>query len=54
MRELVRSYLQNGLNRRKFVERMVQSGFSAVAASSVLASLAPAFAQDEAKESSKS
>src|SRR5260370_13749235 len=54
MRELVRSYLQNGLNRRKFVERMVQSGFSAVAASSVVASLAPAFAQDESKEAARS
>jgi thiamine pyrophosphate-dependent acetolactate synthase large subunit-like protein len=50
MRELVLSYLQNGLNRRGFVERMVQSGFSLMAANSVLASLSPAFAQDGAKQ----
>ncbi len=53
MRELVRSYLQKGLNRRGFVERMVQSGFSLVAANAVLASLAPAFAQDDAKGGAK-
>ena len=46
MRQLVRSFLENGLNRRAFAERMVQSGFSILAANSVLASLAPAFAQD--------
>ncbi|HYL34272.1 MAG TPA: thiamine pyrophosphate-binding protein, partial [Bryobacteraceae bacterium] len=46
MRELVRSFLQNGLSRRRFVDRMVQSGFSVMAANSVLASLTPAFAQD--------
>ena len=45
MRELVRSYLQNGLSRRGFVDRMVQSGFSLVAANSVLASLS--LAQDD-------
>jgi thiamine pyrophosphate-dependent acetolactate synthase large subunit-like protein len=50
MRELVRSYLQHGLSRRGFVDRMVQSGFSVVAANSVLASLAPAFAQESAKK----
>ena len=55
MRELVRSYLENGLNRRGFVERMAKSGFSALAANSVLASLAPAFAQDSShQEESKS
>jgi acetolactate synthase I/II/III large subunit len=51
MRELVRSYLQNGLSRREFVKRMVQSGFSLVAVNSVLASLPPAFGQEQAKES---
>lgn len=50
MRELVRSYLLNGLSRRKFLGGMVQSGFSLVAAKSVLASLAPAGDQNEAKE----
>ena len=51
MRELVRRYLQNSLSRRGFVDRMVQSGFSLVAANAVLASLAPAFAQDGKDES---
>src|SRR5437868_13926712 len=50
MRELVRSYLQHGLSRRGFVDRMVQSGFSVMAANSVLASLTPAFAQESAKK----
>lgn len=54
MRELVRSYLQSGLNRRGFVERMLESGFSLVAANSVLASLAPALAQDGATGDAKS
>ncbi len=54
MRELVRSYLQNGLSRRGFVKCMVQSGFSLVAANSVLASLPPAFEQGEAKDEAKS
>ena len=45
MRELVRSYLQNGLSRRRFLEGMVQSGFSIVAAKSVLAWLPPSEAQ---------
>ena len=54
MRDLVRSYLQNGLSRRGFVKCMVQSGFSLVAAKSVLASLAPAFEQDQTKEEAKS
>ncbi len=54
MRELVRSYLQNGLSRREFVKRMVQSGFSLVAANSVLASLPPAFGQGEANKEPKS
>ncbi|HEV2687145.1 MAG TPA: thiamine pyrophosphate-binding protein, partial [Bryobacteraceae bacterium] len=53
MRELVRSYLQKSLNRRGFVERMVQSGFSLVAANAVVASLSPAFGQDDAKSESK-
>ena len=50
MRELVRSYLQNGLDRRGFVERMVKSGFSLLAANSVLASLSPAYAQESKNE----
>ena len=54
MRELVRSYLQNGLSRRGFVKCMVQSGFSLVAANSVLASLPPVFEQGEAQEEAKS
>ncbi len=54
MRELVRQYLENGLSRRGFVDRMVKSGFSLVAANSVLASLSPAFAQDESKGDAKS
>jgi thiamine pyrophosphate-dependent acetolactate synthase large subunit-like protein len=54
MRELVRSYLQNGLSRRGFVDRLVKSGFSVVAANAVVASLAPAFAQDSAKDEAKS
>src|SRR5437016_6087700 len=41
MRELVRSYLQKGLSRRTFLRRMTQAGFSAVAAKSALAALAP-------------
>jgi thiamine pyrophosphate-dependent acetolactate synthase large subunit-like protein len=49
MRDLVRRYLQHGLSRRGFVDCMVQSGFSFLAANSVLASLAPAFAQEAAK-----
>ena len=53
MRELVRRYLQNNLSRRGFVDRMVQSGFSLVAANAVLASLAPAYAQD-GRDDSKS
>lgn len=32
MGELVRSYLQNSLSRRDFAKRMMQSGFSLVAA----------------------
>ena len=51
MRELVRSYLQNGLDRRGFLERMVQSGFTLMAAQSVLGSLSPAFAQDSGSNS---
>ncbi|HEX2711460.1 MAG TPA: thiamine pyrophosphate-binding protein, partial [Candidatus Acidoferrales bacterium] len=54
MRELVRSYLQNGLSRREFIRSMVQSGFSLVAANSVLASLPPAFGQNETKGQTKS
>jgi acetolactate synthase I/II/III large subunit len=50
MRELVRSYLQNGLSRRGFVERMLQSGFTVAAANSVLTSLAPAFAQEVSQQ----
>src|SRR5713226_5472567 len=54
MRVLVRSYLQNGLSRRGFVKCMLQSGFSLVAANSVLASLPPVFKQNEAQEEAKS
>jgi thiamine pyrophosphate-dependent acetolactate synthase large subunit-like protein len=54
MRDLVRSYLQNGVSRRGFVKNMVQSGFSLVAANSVLASLPPAFAQDKGNNETKS
>ncbi len=54
MRELVRSYLQSGLSRRGFVKCMVQSGFSLMAANSVLASLSPAFEQEKGKEETKS
>src|SRR5260370_36486244 len=46
MRELVRSYLQNALSRRAFVDRLVKSGFSVLAANAVVASMAPAFGQD--------
>ncbi len=49
MRELVQRYLQNGLSRRGFVQRMVQSGFSLMAANSVLAALRPVFQQDRAQ-----
>src|SRR5207237_852635 len=45
MRELIRSYLQNGLSRRTFAKNIVNAGFSAVAARSVLASLAAAAQQ---------
>ena len=54
MRELVRQYLENSLSRRGFVKSMVRSGFSLVAAESVLASLRPAFSQDQTKEDAKS
>ena len=50
MRELVRSYLQNGITRRGFIKRMVQSGFSVVAADSVLAALPPASGQAQSSE----
>ncbi|MGI8743922.1 MAG: thiamine pyrophosphate-binding protein [Bryobacteraceae bacterium] len=53
MRELVRRYLQKGLSRRGFVDRMVKSGFSVVAANSVLASLSPACGQDDSKGEAK-
>ncbi len=53
MRELVRNYLQNGVSRRGFVDRMVQCGFSVLAANSVLAWLAPAFAQNGPKDAAK-
>jgi len=49
MRELVRTYLQNGISRRGFANRMLKSGFSAAATNAVLAALAPAQAQDEGK-----
>src|SRR5258708_5190108 len=49
MRELVRSYLQNALSRRGLVDGMIKSGFSALAANAVVASLSPAFAQDKEK-----
>src|SRR5262249_6258921 len=46
MRDLVRSYLENGLSRRGFANRMLKSGFSMAATNAVLAALAPALAQD--------
>ncbi|MBI2818066.1 MAG: thiamine pyrophosphate-binding protein [Acidobacteria bacterium] len=46
MRELVQQYLQRDLSRRAFVQRMVQSGFTLMAANSVLAALPPAFARE--------
>lgn len=53
MRKLVRGYLQNGLTRRAFVKRMVESGFSLAAAKSVLAAMPPEF-QQEPKEAAPS
>ncbi len=50
MRELVRQYLENGLSRREFVRSMVHSGFSLLAAKSVVSSLSPAFGQEALKE----
>lgn len=41
MRELVREYLDNGLDRRGFLKGMVAAGFTVAAAESVLSSLAP-------------
>jgi acetolactate synthase I/II/III large subunit len=41
MRDLVRQFLHNDFSRRTFLKRMTRAGFSAVAAESVLASLAP-------------
>ncbi len=49
MRELVNQYLRNQLSRRGFLNRMVQAGFSVMAAKSVLAALPPAFGQQDAK-----
>ena len=46
MRELVQQYLQRDLSRRAFVQRMVQSGFSLVAANSVLAAMPPSLARE--------
>ncbi len=48
MRELVQQYLQNGISRRGFLNRMVQTGFSLMAAKSVLDALPPAFGQEAA------
>lgn len=53
MRELVRSYLQNGISRRRLVKGLVQSGFSFMAAKSVLAALLPSVEQNQGKEGSK-
>ena len=47
MRELVRSYLESGLSRRGFIDRMVQSGFTLAAAQAVVGALTPALAQNE-------
>ena len=41
MRELVNEFLNRGLSRRGFLRRLVESGFSAAAAASILESLAP-------------
>lgn len=49
MRELVRSYLQNGLSRRGFVKGMARSGFSVISANSVLASLSSGLPQDSSR-----
>jgi thiamine pyrophosphate-dependent acetolactate synthase large subunit-like protein len=49
MRELVRTYLQNGISRRGFANRMLKSGFSVAATNAVLAALAPALAQENGK-----
>ena len=46
MRELVHRYLENGVSRRDLAKKIVQSGFSMMAANSVIAALAPAFAQE--------
>lgn len=50
MRQIVRTYLQNGLTRRQFVTRMIQAGFSLTAARSVLAAM-PAKAQEQVSQS---
>ena len=50
MRELVRSYLRNEVTRRGFINGMVQSGFSLMAADSILASLPRASAQGQSSE----
>jgi benzoylformate decarboxylase len=52
LRELVRSYLQQELNRRGFVEAMLQSGFSLAAATSILSAVGPAAAQEAPAQSS--
>ncbi len=46
MRDLVRRYLESGLSRRGFVDRMIQSGFTLAAAQSVIGALTPALAQE--------
>ena len=51
MRDLVRRYLESGLSRRGFVDRMVQSGFTLAAAQSVIGALTPALAQQPADSS---
>jgi len=50
LRELVRSYLRNEVTRRGFINGMVQSGFSLMAADSILASLPRASAQGQSSE----
>jgi benzoylformate decarboxylase len=50
MRELVRSYLENGLSRRGFANRMLKSGFSVAATNAILAALAPALAQESPRK----
>src|SRR5260370_6874589 len=48
---MFRSYLRQNLNRRGFLEVMLQSGFSLAAATSILGAIEPAAAQDAPAQS---